>query len=105
MTAGQLGGLSVGEWLTLISAVTAAVVAIIGARRTGAVKSDVAGVKTDVAGVKTDIATYNGAPIGELAAADETRRIEGIAPADRTRAEALHIAQVPFQTPPPPKGS
>ena len=111
--------LSTGEIITLISAITAAIVSIIGAWRVGGVKSDVAGVKSDVASntaavadVKSDIATYNGATLGQLGAAGETRRVEDIAPADRTTEESRHLWQASdpshpgtFQPPPPPKGS
>jgi len=68
---------TVPEILTLIGALTTAIVTVITALRVG--------------GVKRDLATYNESKVGELAAADETRRIDAIAPTDRTAKEARHL--------------
>jgi hypothetical protein len=103
--------LSTGEIVTLIGAVTAAIVSIIGAFRVGGVKSDVAAVKSDVADsaaavadVKAGIDTYNESTLGGLGAARETRRIGDIPPDERTAKEARHIAQIPDPDHPSARG-
>ena len=78
--------MTTGEIVTLIGAVAAAVVSIIGAWR-------VNNVKNEVAGVKQELKTSNELTLGQLGANTETRRIEEIPFQDRTAQEDRHIVQ------------
>jgi len=78
--------MSTGEIITLIGAVSAAIVSIIGALRVG-------GVKKEVTGVKQELKTSNELTLGQLGANTETRRIEEIPFQDRTAQEDRHIVQ------------
>lgn len=51
--------------------------------------------------VKQDVRTLNESSVGQLAAADETRRIERIPKGDRTAKEQRHIDTAPQNNPPP----
>lgn len=72
---------SVADLVTLISAVTAAVVAIIGALRGNQ--------------VHRELRTLNSKSIGALAGEDETRRIRDVPVEDRTPGEQRHLLDVP----------
>lgn len=52
--------------------------------------------------VRRDVRTYNETTAGALAAANETRRIEGIPHDDRTEKEQRHLDDAP--PPGPPQG-
>lgn len=79
-------GLTVADWLTLIAAITAAIVTSIGAWKTGA--------------VQREVQTFNGRTMAQLADAAETRRVYNIHPDDRTEADQEHIHVVPAELTP-----
>jgi exosome complex RNA-binding protein Rrp42 (RNase PH superfamily) len=76
--------MDVSGWVTLIGAVTAAVVAIISALQNRK-------LSTEVKQVKDGVATGNELSVGQLEAAKETRRITEILVADRTPQESRHM--------------
>lgn len=70
--------------VTLIAALAAATVAIINAVKA----KEVPGT---IKKVHEELRTFNKLTVGQLAAKDETRRIEGVSPEDRTDQEMQHL--------------
>src|ERR1700730_2737926 len=78
------------------------VACVIGRRKVSDLHDDVkantavtVSVQDAVEVVKKDVATYNDLKLGELGAAEESRRIQAKEPADRTHEEWQHIKQQP----------
>lgn len=85
-------GLLVGAVGVLITAIAGAVVSVITVLR---LPARVEAIEKGVQRVGHELATLNGSTVGQLADADETRRVEAIPVKDRTPGEAEHIAIVP----------
>jgi hypothetical protein len=80
--------MDVSGWVTLIGAVTAAIVAILTAWQNRTIKAEVTHVKNGVA-------TGNELSVGQLETAKETRRIAEILVSERTPQESRHMEVPP----------
>lgn len=56
-------------------------------------------IKGQISELRTQVVTLNGLTIGQLGADAETRRIEGIPHAERTRMEQEHLTRAPMRGP------